>query len=345
MPITTNKVAHESTLKVARSFDSPVFIASRWALIWLALTSVPANAAAPSYPIRPVRLLVGYPPGGGSDTVARIITPRLHNALGQQWVVDNRPGAAGNIATEIVAKAVPDGYTLLIGFSTTLTVNPTLYKLQFDVSKDLQPVISLAAGPYMLVLHPSVRAQSLKEFIDLAKNRQSNLNYASAGIGSPHHLAAELLKIRAGIDLTHVPYKGGGPAAAAVLGGEVQVLIGSLPSVLAYVKAGRLRGLAVTGARRVAVAPDIPTIAESGFPGFDVTSWYGLLAPAHTPERVVNVLVQATSNVLKEPEVQEAISRQGLEITATGPTEFAAQIKTETGIWSKVIKSAGIRAD
>jgi tripartite-type tricarboxylate transporter receptor subunit TctC len=288
---------------------------------------------------------LGYPPGGGSDTVARIVTPKLHDALGQQWVVDNRGGAAGNIATEIVTRALPDGYTVLMGFSTTLTVNPMLYNVPFDVAKDLQPVIMLAAGPYMLVVHPSVGANSVRELINLAKSRSRTFNYASSGTGSPHHLAAELFKLRAGIDMVHVPYKGGGPAAAAVLGGEVEVLFASLPSVVPLIKGGRIRPLAVTGLKRASVAPEVPTIAESGFPKFDVTSWYGLLLPARAPERIVSTVFQAATKALKASDVQEGMARQGLEVAGMGPREFTAQIRAESETWAKVIKAAGIRAE
>ena len=308
-------------------------------------SSVACAAEADAYPTRSVRLVLGYPPGGGSDTVARIVTPKLVDALGQQWIVDNRGGAAGNIATEIVARANPDGYTVLMGFSTTLTVNPILYKLSFDVTKDLLPVIMLAAGPYMLVVNSSVGATSVRELIDLAKAKPRGLNYASSGTGSPHHLAAELFKSRAGIDMIHVPYKGGGPAAAAVLGGEVQVLFASLPSVVPHIKGGRIRPLGITGLKRVNVAPEVPTIAESGFPNFDVTSWYGLLVPSRTPERIVETIFNAAAKALKARDVQETMARQGLEIAGMGPKAFAAHIRAESATWAKVVNAAGIRAE
>ena len=301
-------------------------------VVALGASGIAAGASAARYPERPVRLLVQFPPGGGSDTVARIISPKLHQALGQQWVIDNRGGAGGNIATEMVARATPDGHTVLLGLGTTLTVNPLLYKLLFHVATDLLPVIMLAAGQNMLVVHPSVTVKTLREFIDLAKAKPGTLIYGSAGAGSPMHLAAELLKVRTGINLVHVPYKGGGPAAAAVVGGEVQVLFGSLPSSFPHVQAGRLKALAVTGPKRAAVAPEIPTIAESGFPGFETTLWYGLLVPAKTPQRVVKTLHDETLKVLQLPDVREHISRQGLEIATKGPREFAAHIKAETAV-------------
>jgi tripartite-type tricarboxylate transporter receptor subunit TctC len=304
-----------------------------------------AGAADENYPVRPIRLLVPFPPGGGADTLGRIITPKLSAALGQQWVIDNRGGAAGNLATEVVAHAAPDGYTLLLDFSTALTVNPSLYKLPFDVIRDLQPICMIASAQYMLVLHPSVKVDNIKDFIDYVKANPGKLNYASAGVGSPLHLAAELFKYRGGLNIVHVPYKGGGPAAAAVLGGEAQVLFGSFASSYPHVKSGRLKGLAVTGLKRSPVAPDIPTIAESAFPGFDVTAWYGFSAPAKTSPAIVKRLHAETMKVLQMPDVREALSRQGLDEAPMGPAEFAAQIKSETAVWAKLIKAAGIHAD
>ena len=304
-----------------------------------------AAAADTAYPVRPIRLMVPFPPGGGADTLARIITPKLYAALGQQWVIDNRGGAAGNIAMEVVAKAVPDGYTLLLDFSTALTVNPSLYKLPFDVVKDLQPIVMIASAQYMLVLHSSVKVDNIKDFIDYVKANPGKLNYASAGVGSPLHLAAELFKYRGGLNLVHVPYKGGGPAAAAVLGGEAQVLFGSFASSYPHVKSGRFKGLAVTGPKRSPIAPEIPTIAESAFPGFDVTAWYGFSGPAKLSPAIVKRLHAETLKVLQMPDVLEALSRQGLDVTPKGPVEFAAQIKSETEVWAKLIKAAGIHAD
>jgi tripartite-type tricarboxylate transporter receptor subunit TctC len=304
-----------------------------------------ASSVAAAYPERPIRLLLPFAPGGGADAVARVITPKFHESLGQPWVIDNRGGAGGNIAAEIVARANPDGHTVFLGFSTVLTVNPLLYRLPFDVSRDLLPVAMVNAGQYMLVLHPSVKADNLKEFIALAKAKPGALSYASAGMGTPLHLAAELFKIRTGISMTHVPYKGGGPASLAVLGGEVQVLFGSLPSSFPHVKTGRLKALAVTGPARAAVAPELPTIAESGLPGYEVTSWYGLFVPARTPEQIVKTLHAEVVRALALPDVKEAISRQGLEVAVKGPREFADQIKRETEVWARVIKAAGIKGE
>ncbi len=301
--------------------------------------------AADAYPTRPIRMLVPFAPGGGADTLARIITPRLHESMGQAWVVDNRTGAAGNLAAEIVARAAPDGYTTFLGFSTVLTVNPNLYKLPFSMERDLQPVMLMAASQYILVLHASVPATTLKEFIAVAKAKPGAYNYASAGVGSPLHLAAELFQKRAGISMAHISYKGGGPAAASVLGGETQVIFGSVAASMQHVKTGRLKALATTGLKRSKVAPELPTVAEQGFPGFDVTSWYGLLLPAKSPATLVERLRTETSRAIATPDVQQAMSRQGLEPETGTPQELAARIKSETAMWGQVIKEAGIKAD
>jgi len=310
-----------------------------------ACVSLSAAAADDNYPTRPVRLLVPFAPGGGADALSRIITPKMHDALGQAWVVDNRGGAAGNIAAETVAKAAPDGYTALMGFNTVLTVNPSLYKLTYSVTRDLQPVTLLATAQYILVIHPSVAATSLKDFIALAKQKPGSLNYASAGVGSPLHLAAELFKKRAGIDMAHLAYKGGGPAAVAVLAGEAQVLFASVASSVPQIKAGKLKALATTGAKRSKVAPDLPTIAESGFPGFEVSSWYALLVPAKTPAAIVNKIRGAAIKAVELPDVQEAMSRQGLDVETSTPQELAARMSAETAVWAGVIKDAGIKAE
>ena len=315
-------------------------------LAWIAVGVLYiSSVSAQSYPSKPIRLLLPFAPGGGADAVARVITPKFHEALGQPWVIDNRGGAGGNIAAEIVARANPDGHTVFLGFSTVLTVNPLLYRLPFDVSKDLLPVAMVNSGQYMLVLHPSVKADNLQEFIALAKAKPDALSYASAGMGTPLHLAAELFKIRTGISMTHVPYKGGGPASVAVLAGEVQVLFGSLPSSFPHVRTGRLKALAVTGPARAPVAPELPTIAESGLPGYEVTSWYGLFVPARTPGQIVKTLHAEVVRALALPDVKEAISRQGLEVAVKGPKEFADQIKSETEVWARVIKAAGIKGE
>ena len=320
------------------------FPAAAWCAVILTIVDA-SHAAAPSYPTRPVRLLVPFAPGGGADTLARIITPKLSDAMGQTWVVDNRGGAAGNLAAELVATANPDGHTLFMGFSTVLTVNPSLYKLSFDVQRDLRPITLLATAQYLLVVHPSVHAKSVKELVELVRQKPKSLNYSSAGVGSPLHLAAELFKKRAGVDMVHVAYKGGGPAAAAVLAGETQLIFGSVASSLPQVKAGKLRALATTGLKRSIAAPDLPTMAESGFPGFDVSSWYSLMSPAATPAGVVARVRDDAIKVLQLADVQQAMLRQGLEPESSTPQELAARIKSETAVWAGVIRDAGIKAN
>jgi tripartite-type tricarboxylate transporter receptor subunit TctC len=322
-----------------------VFMSQLFATCVTLLAAAGSFAAEPAYPTRPVRLLVPFAPGGGADTLARIITPKLHESLGQPWVVDNRGGAAGNLAAETVAHATPDGHTVFEGFNTVLTVNPSLYKLSFSMEKDLQPITLLATAQYILVLHPGVPAGTLKEFIALAKQKPGSLNYATAGVGSPLHLAGELFKKRAGVDMVPISYKGGGPAAAAVLAGEAQLIFGSVASSLPQVKAGKLKALATTGAKRSKVAPELPTIAESGFPGFDVSSWYALLVPTRTPATFVKRIHDAATKALELADVQQAMSRQGLEPETSTPQELGARIKRETTLWAQVIKEAGIKGE
>lgn len=301
---------------------------------------------AQSYPTKPIRFVLPFPPGGGTDALARIITPSLAERLGQPIVIDNRPGAAGNISADIVAKSAPDGYNLLMGFSTVLTTSKSLYaKLPFDPERDFAPITQLATAQYILVVHPSVPAKTIAEFIVLARAKPGTLNYASSGVGGPLHLSAELFKARAGIDLVHVAYKGGGPAATAVIAGEVQLIFGSVASSLQHIRSGRLRALAVTGSRRSPLAPELPTIAESGFPGFNVIAWDSLLAPKDTAHGIITRIYTEISHVLKSPEVRELINNIGYEPTGTTPAELAAIIRSESATWAKVIRDANIRAE
>ncbi len=321
-------------------------MAMRIAICMMSALGLIGTVGAASWkPDKPVRLLIPFAPGGGADALSRAITPKLHESLGQPWVNDNRGGAGGNIAAEIVVRANPDGQTVFFGFSNVLTVNPLMYTLPFDPVKELIPVAMLNAGHYMLVLHPSVKADTFGEFIALAKSKAGAMSYGSSGIGTPLHLAAELFKVRTGAQLTHVPYKGGGPASIAVLSGEVQVLFGSLPSVLPHVKTGRLKALAVTGPKRAVLAPEIPTIAELGQKDFEVTSWYGFFLPLRTPNHVVQTLMQESRKVMDLPDVKESIAKLGIEPAFKSGVEFTRHIHQETETWAKVIKSAGIRAE
>jgi len=314
---------------------------------WIATLASAAisEAADIAYPTRPVRLLVPFAPGGGSDAMARIITPKLAEALGQTWVVDNRGGAGGSLAAETVARAAPDGHTVFLGFATVLTVNPTLYKLSFSMERDLAPVTLLATAQYILVLNASVPAGSVKDFIALARQKPGGFNFSSGGTGTPLHLAAELFSKRAGIRMVHIPYKGGGPAAAALLGGEVQVLFGSIAASVPHVKAGKLKALATTGIKRSSVVPELPTLDESGFPGFDVGTWYAFLVPAKTPAFIIARLRDEAVRAVALPDVQKVMAAQGLEVETSTPQQLAARIKRESAVWAEVIRDAGIKGE
>ncbi len=320
------------------------FAASLVALLAIANSAISAEQGW--RPSRPVRLLIPQPPGGAADASARAFTPKFHEALGQPWVLDNRGGAAGKIATEIVVQSNPDGQTVLLGLSTNITVNPQLYRLPFDVAKDLTPIAMVTTGQYGLVLHPSVKADTLEDFVVLAKSRPGTLNFSSGGgAGAPSHLAAELFKSRAGIDIVHVPYKGGTPATNAVIAGEVQMMFANLLLAAPQVRAGRLRALGVSGLKRAAIAPEIPTIAEQGYPDFEIRSWYGLFVPAKTPVRIVQAIGREAEKAMTDPEVIKSLARQGLEATYKNARDFSAHIGRETAIWAKVIKDANIRPE
>lgn len=322
----------------------PRYASSSLAMLALSIAANIAPAADPPYPTRPIRLIVAFPPAGGTDTMARILTPKLSDAMGQNWVVDNRSGAAGNLGAEIVAHANPDGHTLLMALSTQLTVNPSLYKMPFSVDRDLQPVSMVVTAEHILIVIPSVPAKTLKEFIALAKQKPGSLNYASAGVGSSLHLAAELLKKRTGIDMVHIAYKGAGPAISAMLAGESQVLAGTVSSSIQYINAGRLRALARLGLKRSQVLPDLPTMVELGYPGFDADAWYGIVAPSGTPKSVVERINAEVTKALQYPDVQSAAARQGLATETSTPAELGARIKAESSMWAGVIKDAGISA-
>lgn len=300
---------------------------------------------AQDYPSKPIRLVVPFPPGGGTDIVTRTVTQKLAEILGASFVVDNRGGAGGSIGTEIVAKSPPDGYALVM-VSGSHTINPSLYKkLPYDSVNDFSPITLVVSGPGILVVHPSVPAKNVRELIALAKSKPGQLIYASAGNGTPPHLAAELFKSMAGVNMVHVPYKGNTQAFPDLISGQVQVSFPTIPSAIPHVRSGRLRALAVTSKQRSHVAPDIPTIAESGLPGYDASSWYGLLAPAGTPASVVAKLQQGVVKVLELPDVKEKMLSQGLDPVGSTPEEFAATIKTEIPKWAKVVKASGAKAD
>jgi tripartite-type tricarboxylate transporter receptor subunit TctC len=298
---------------------------------------------AKNYPERPVRFIVPWPSGGGTDVFARVISDKLHQSLGQPFVVENRPGASGNIGASFVARSAPDGYTIMIG-TITLATNPALYKsLDFDAIKDLATITLVAGVPHMLVVNPSLPVKNVKELIALAKSKPGKLSYASAGVGSPFQIAGELFKESAGVDILHVPYKGGGPAVADVIGNHVDMTFANLVAVLPQAKSKQVRALAVTSAKRSSAAPDVPTVAEAGLPGYEFTSWFGVLAPAGTPPSIIKKLNTEIVKALHSPEVSAQLSAQGADLIADTPEAFDAFLKSETAKWAKVIVAAGIQ--
>ena len=302
-------------------------------------------ALSQSFPAKPIRIVVPLPPGGSNDLLARIVAEKLAPALGQPVVVDNRPGASGNIGTEIVARSAPDGHVLLMA-NTAHVINPSLFaKLPYDPIRDFAPVALMSSAHFALVVHPSVPARSVKEFIAVARARPGALTFASAGNGAPHHLAMELLKSMARVDLTHVPYKGAGQFVPALATGEVSSVIGAINSLLPHVNSGRLRILGMAGNRRTPLLPEVPTIAEAALPGFALDNWGGMLAPAGTPRGIIDRLNGEIARALREPQVAERLASQGIEVTLAAPDEFQALMKTHMAKWAKVVREAGIRLE
>ena len=302
-------------------------------------------AAAQSYPTHPVRMIVPYAAGGASDVTARIVAAGLSERLKQQIVVENRTGAGGAIGAEVAAKAAPDGYTLLLGSASEIVMLPVVARIPFDPVRDFAPVAMVSDIALVLAVHPSLAAQSVQELIALAKSRPGAINYGSAGIGATSHLAMAMFNAMTGTQMVHVPYKGSVPATADLVAGHLQVGTPTLPAALPYVKSGQLRVLAVTSARRWPTLPDVPTLAESGVPGYEMTLWTGLMAPAGTPQDIVTQLHRETVEVLAMPQVKEAIGRQGGEINTGGPAEFGALIKADLAKWKRVVKEADIKVD
>jgi len=312
----------------------------------LAILAPHAARAADAYPAKPVRFVVAFPPGGGTDIIARAIAQKLAERIAQQVVVDNRPGAGGNIGTDIVAKSAPDGYTMLMGSAGPLAINASLFgKMPFDPIKDLAPVTLAASTPNVLVVHPSLKAATVKELIALAKARPGEINFASSGHGTPAHLAGELFNSMAGVKMVHVPYKGAAPALADLLGGQVQLMFSTMPPALPHVKDGKLRALAVTSAKRSPAAPDLPTLDEIALPGFEANTWHGVVVPAGTPATIVARLNREIVAILHLPDVVERFSSQGAEALGSTPEEFAAYIRSETLKWAKVVRDSGAKAE
>jgi tripartite-type tricarboxylate transporter receptor subunit TctC len=322
--------------------------ALRWlsALTGAVLLAVTAPVSAQSYPTKPIRFIVPFAPGGSTDTLARTLGQKLTDALGQQVVIDNRAGGNGNIGMGIVAHAAADGHTLLLGYIANLGIGPSLFaNLPFDPVRDYAPITQLAVSPNIFVAHPSVPAKTFKEFIAYAKANPRKINFASAAVASLGHLAGELLNTAAGIEMQHVPYKGSGQAVIDLLAGQVQVMFSGMSSVMPHIKGGKLRPLAVTGAQRSPAAPEVPTIAESGFPGFEAAAWYGVLAPAGTPKAVIVRLHDEIVRALKMPDVKERLENVGFELVGGTPDEFGAYIQSEIKKWAKVVKASGVKAE
>jgi tripartite-type tricarboxylate transporter receptor subunit TctC len=311
------------------------------ALLWALSTAIAAD-----YPARPVSLVVAFPPGGPSDVLARIIGKRLAETLGQPFVIDNRPGAGGNIAADAVAQAAPDGHTLLMGNNSILATNVSLYKkLNFDPENDFVPITLIGTQANILVVNPTVPAHSMAELIAYARANPGKLNYASSGFGAAAHLAGELFKTTAKVNIVHVAYKGAGPALHDLLAGQVQMMFATSASVIGQIRGGLLRPLAVTTLARTAILPDLPTVAELGLQGFEATTWHGLVAPAGTSREIVGTLNYAAVAALKDADVKKALSDLGVDIVGSTPAEFAAFIKAEIPKWAAVVKAAGARVD
>jgi tripartite-type tricarboxylate transporter receptor subunit TctC len=315
----------------------------RWSVV-VALAFA-ASAGAQSYPVKPIRVVLPFPPGGAADTLIRPLSVKLNDLLAQQIVADPRPGANGNIAAEIVARAAPDGYTLLFG-NSSLPISVSLYdKLPYDVTRDFTPVSLAAFTPSVLVVHPSLPVRSVKELIALAKKQPNKLNYASGGVGNTMHLAAALLDTMAGIRMVHVPYKGAGPAIVDVLGGQCDLVFVNIAPVLGHIRAGKVIAIGVTSKTRAHVLPDVPTIAESGMPGYESTTWYGFLGPAGLPKDIVARLNRAIVEAVGAKDLRERYLALGADPQASTPDEYAAYIRNDIASWAKVVKAAGAKAE
>ncbi len=305
----------------------------------------PLHAAAQKFPEKPIRFIVPFPPGGGNDILARVLAPKMGESLGQPVVIDNRAGAGGNIGTDLAAKSPPDGYTIVIA-SNQVTMNPALYaKLPFDIEKDFSAVALAASVPMVLAVHPSVPANNVRDLIALAKANPGKYNHSTPGAGTPQHIAFEVLNHAAGINITHVPYKGTGPAIADLIAGQVQAAFGTMASLDQHVKAGKLRALAVATPKRSQAMPNVPTVAESALPGFDVSLWYSILAPAGTPAPILARLSSEVSKALGAPDVRDRLVSQGFEVSYLGPEQMNALMKRDIARWGKALREIGIKLD
>jgi tripartite-type tricarboxylate transporter receptor subunit TctC len=307
--------------------------------------AVASQAAAQEYPSKTVRLIVGFPPGGATDLVARIMAPKYAGLLKQPVVVDNRGGANGVIGSDLAAKAAPDGYVIHLATIGSLVLSPATSKVPYDPIRDFAPISQAVSLQNIFIVHPNLPVRSMKDLIALAKAKPGALNFASSGNASPGHLAGELLNGMAGVKLTHVPYKGGGPAIIDLVAGHIEIFAAVISTAVPQVKAGKARALAVTGIRRAAALPDVPTVAESALKGYEATNWYGMVAPAATPRPIIERLHKATVSVLEMADVKQALLDQGIEAASGTPEQFAAYIQSETGKWTKVIKAAGLKSE
>lgn len=333
--------ADVNATRALRARFFPCFIA----LLLLCVAQVHAGVATAQYPSRAVRLIVPFGPGGGVDIVARLMTPKLSDAWKQSVVIDNREGGGSIIGTALAARAEPDGHTLVM-VTATFAINPSLYKkLPYDSVRDFAPVSQLTSSLYVIAVHPTVSATSITQLIALARANPGRLTYATAGNGSSGHLGMELLKTMTGVDMVHVPFKGTGPATIAVVGGQVQLMMGSTTAALPHIRANRLRPLAVTTAKRFAILPEVPTVAESGLPGYEVDGWYGVLAPARTPPERLNAISRQLALALASPDLREHVSREGIEVRGTAPEAFARYIRSEMTQWAKVVAAANVRVE
>lgn len=319
----------------------------RLAALFIAAVLVAAahDAPAQQYPTKPIRLIVGYAAGGGTDTVARVFAQRLTDGLGRQVIVDNRPGAAGNISTELAVRSPPDGYTLLMGNIGPIAVNPHLYKLTFDPLRDLTPISLIALAPLLVVVHPSLPVKSLKDLVALARREPGKLSYSSAGVGSSNHLAGALFNIEARTDVVHIPYKGAAPALTDLIAGNVQLSFQTLPSLGGSVRSGRVRALAVTSAKRSRLYPEIPTAAEAGLKEFEVSAWYSIVAPAGTPRTVVDRVRDEIVKALAQKDVLDRMTAEGAEPMGSTPEAFAEFMRIETAKWGRVVRISGMKPD
>ena len=313
--------------------------------LFAAAGSIALSAVAQTYPSKPIRLLVPFPPGGSVDLVARLVAPKLSESLGQQIVIDNRSGASGNIAAELVARAAPDGYTLMV-HTIPLVANTFLYsRVPYDVLNDFAPVSLLSSSPSLLAVHPSLPVHSVRELLELAKSRRGALNYASAGVGTNPHIAGELFNYLGKVNIVAVQFKGGGPALIATMSGEIGVAFTNLSETSAYVKANRLRALGITSTQRSAVIPDVPTIAEAGLPGYEFVTWHGMLATKGTPRAIVALLSDKLKRTMHTPDQAKVFEQRGLDVIASSPEEFSVHLKKELEKWGRVIKERGMKAD